>query len=244
MDEWFSTIQSHCELPADAARKLSDSGFVVVAGPVAPAKLSQLAAAYDAAVSSADPADVATGRTTTRVHDFVNRGPNFDAFYVHAPILTACCSVIGQPFKLSTMLARTLRPGSPAQGLHVDFRRAADGWPMVGFILMVDEFREENGATCFVPGSHLWPQVPSNLIQDQTVNYEGQVAACGPAGSVIIYNGSVWHGHGANQTSQPRRSLQGAYIRRDARPGVNFPARMRPATLDRISPLAKYLLAL
>jgi ectoine hydroxylase-related dioxygenase (phytanoyl-CoA dioxygenase family) len=73
--------------------------------------------------------------------------------------------------------------------------------------------------------------------------YEGQLLACGPAGSVIVYNGSVWHGHSANQTSQPRRSIQGAYIQRDAESGINLSARMLPDTLARISALAKYVLA-
>jgi len=240
MDNWFSVIASNSELPADAAQELHDIGFVVITGPVAPAKLSLLAAAYDAAVSGADPADIGVGRTTMRVHDFVNRGPEFDELYIHKPILGACCSVIGRPFKLSTMLARTLNPNSPAQGLHVDFQRDADGWPMVGFILMIDDFRKENGARRFVPHSHLWPEVPSDL----PVDYEGQVSACSPAGSVIIYNGSVWHGHGANVTRQPRRSIQGAYIRRDANSGIDWAARMRPDTLSRIGGLAKYLLDL
>ena len=51
-------------------------------------------------------------------------------------------------------------------------------------------------------------------MQDATADYEGQVSACGPPGSVVIYNGSMWHAHGANQTSEPRRSIQGAYIHR------------------------------
>jgi hypothetical protein len=244
MHDWFDIIGAGRELSADAIRDLRDVGFVVIPGPVGPEGLAQLAAAYDSAVDCASPADVSVGSTTTRVHDFVNRGSEFDEIYVYQPVLEACCHIIGQPFKLSTVLARTLRPHSPAQALHVDFERDPDGYSMIGFILMVDEFREENGATCFVPGSHLWPKVPGGLVAGQTENREGRVAACGPAGSVIIYNGSVWHGHGANRTGRPRRSLQGAYIRRDARPRGDLPATMRPETLDRISPLAKYLLAL
>ena len=54
---------------------------------------------------------------------------------------------------------------------------------------------------------------------------------------------SVWHGHTANSSDEPRRSIQGAYIRREAPSGVNLPERMRPETLARISPLAKYVLA-
>ncbi len=196
MDHWFSVIAAGCELPADAVKELDEVGFVVVSGPLAPPQLSRLPAVYDAAVSAADPADVGSGRITTRVWDFVNRAPDFDGLYVYQPILEACCHVIGAPFHLSTMHARAVNPGAPAQDLHADYRRTTDAWPMVGFIFMVDEFRRDNGATRFVPGSHRWGHAPSDVMPDTTADYEGQVSACGPAGSVVIYNGSVWHGHG------------------------------------------------
>ena len=81
-----------------------------------------------------------------------------------APVLKACCRTIKEPFRLSTIHARTLRAGLPAQNLHADFERDAHGWTMVGFIFMVDEFRDDNGATRFVPGSHLWSAVPPDLV--------------------------------------------------------------------------------
>jgi ectoine hydroxylase-related dioxygenase (phytanoyl-CoA dioxygenase family) len=242
MDDWFSVIAAGCELPASVVRELEDVGFVVVPGPMAPRPLSRLAAVYDAAVSAADPADIGSGRTTTRVWDFVNRAPDFDGLYVYQPILEACCRVIGAPFHLSTMHARAVNPGAPAQDLHADYLRTTDGWPMVGFIFMVDDFRRDNGATRFVPGSHFWRHAPNDVMQDATADYEGQALACGPAGSVVIFNGSVWHGHGANETREPRRSIQGAYIRRDEKQGTNQAARMRPETLARIGALAKYVL--
>lgn len=243
MHDWYGVIEAGCELSADAARELRDVGFVVIPGPVGPGGLARLAEAYDAAVAAACPEDVSVGSTTTRVHDLVNRGPEFDALYVYPPVLEACCRVIGRPFKLSTLLARTLRQHTKAQALHVDFGRDDEGWPMVGFILMVDEFRRDNGATRFVPGSHRWPAAADRLAGERAADFEVQVPACGPAGSVIIYNGSVWHGHSANSSGEPRRSIQGAYIRRDARSGFDLPARMRPETLARVGPLARYLLA-
>jgi len=242
MDDWFSAIASASELPGDAGRELCENGFAVIPGPVVGLKLAQLSAAYDAAVSGADPADVAIGSSTTRVNDFVNRGPEFDALYVHPPVLEACCRIIGQPFKLSTMHARSVHPNSPAQALHVDFQREGDGWPMVGFIFMVDEFRGDNGATRFVPGSHAWPVSPEGANTEPSDRDEKQIAACGRAGSVIVYNGSTRHGHFANRTAQARRSIQGAFIRRDAPAAVNQAARIRQETLGRISPLARYLL--
>ena len=102
MDDWFSVITAGSELPANAVQQLHDIGFIVIPGPIAPAKLSQLAEAYDAAVLAAHPDDVRFGSTSTRVQDFVNRGPDFDEIYVYQPILEACCCVIGRPFHLST----------------------------------------------------------------------------------------------------------------------------------------------
>jgi ectoine hydroxylase-related dioxygenase (phytanoyl-CoA dioxygenase family) len=223
-------------LSLSAVRDLQDDGFVIIPGPLPEEKLLEMANIYEQAVLQADHDDISVGGSTTRVSDFVNRYSVFDCLYVHLPVLEACCRVIRQPFKLSTMHARTLRPQTPAQKLHQDFPRDAEGWPMVGFIFMIDEFLPNNGATCFAPGSQGVEIAPtdSSLL----------VPACGPAGSVIVYNGSVWHSHGANETDAPRRSIQGAYIRRTAQSGGNLPARMRPETLARVGPLAKYLLAL
>ncbi len=243
MQDWFSIIGAGCELTARAIKDLRDVGFVVIPGPLTPDRLAQLAAAYDSAVASASSDDVGVGSTTTRVHDFVNRGSEFDQLYIYQPVLEACCRIIERPFKLSSMLARTLRPHSPAQAFHADSERDMAGWSMVGFIFMVDEFRSDNGATGFIPGSHNWSTVPDKLMNDALVDYENQILACGPAGSMIVYNGAVWHGHTTNSSDEPRRSIQGAYIRRDARSGENLPARMRPDTLARIGSLARYVLA-
>lgn len=243
MDDWFKEIGRGCELPERELRELLDSGFVVIPGPLTSDQLAQLSRAYDFALAGAVPSDLSIGNENTRVHDFVNRGAEFDDLYVYRPVLEACCRVIGQPFKLSSLLARSVHPHSQAQTLHVDCRADTNGWPMVGFILMVDDFRGDNGATRFVPGSHKWPTSSCDLVRDSATEHEDEVVACGIAGSVIIYHGSVWHGHSANRSGEPRRSLQGAYIPRDAKPWADWSTRLLPETRARIGPLAKYLLA-
>jgi hypothetical protein len=119
-------------------------------------------------------------------------------------LLAACCLIIGRPFKLSGTRARTLEPGAPAETLHVDVAPRTDGWSIVGFIMMVDAFDAQNGATRFVPGSHSQPR------------HEEEALACGPAGSLIIF---------------------------EARASVDHAARMRPEVSARIGDLAKDLLA-
>jgi len=230
-------------LPVDAATELLERGFVVLRGAVASDRMERLADAYNDAVASATSDDIHIGGASTRVTDFVNRGPEFDDLYIFPPLLEACCHVIGRPFKLSSFHARTLRPGSPAEELHVDVRRDSADWPLLSFILMVDEFRPDNGATRLVPHSHRWPGTPADTMSDLRADHAGQMLACGPAGSLLVFNGSVWHGHTAN-ASGPRRSLQGAFIPRDGRAGTDFIARMQPETHARLGPVARHVLAL
>jgi phytanoyl-CoA dioxygenase PhyH len=233
-DPWFESLADNAALSQSELLAIQENGFVVTPGPVLAADLPGLSRTYDSAVLQADRLDVKEGSTTTRVLDFVNRGPEFDGLYLHAPLLEAGCKIIKEPFRLSNLVARTLNPGKVRQKLHVDFPNDDDGWPMVGFIFMVDPFRLENGATCFLPGSQGLTTAPDT--------FDGVVAACGPAGSMLIYNGSVWHEHGPNLTNSPRRSVQGALIRRRERSATDWQTRMRRETLSRLGPLATYLL--
>jgi Phytanoyl-CoA dioxygenase (PhyH) len=244
MLDWFSTLAAGSAFPMDAASELQVRGFVVIPGPVPSDKMKPLVDAYTAAVASATGDDIKIGSASTRVNDFVNRGAEFDELYVFPPLLEACCRVIGRPFKLSSLLARTLRPCAPAQELHVDVRSDSTDWPLLGFILMIDEFRPDNGATRFVPGSHRWSGSPEETVADVLAGQDGQVLACGNAGSLLIFDGSTWHGHTANTSREPRRSIQGAFIPREGRAGTDFAARMRIETHARLGPLARHVLAL
>jgi ectoine hydroxylase-related dioxygenase (phytanoyl-CoA dioxygenase family) len=242
-DDWYSVISTESHLPPDATRQLRERGFAVVPGPTTPGGLERLAAAYDHAVATADPDDVRVS-SSTRVTDLVNRGPEFDAIYLHPSLLAACCLIIGRPFKLSGTRARTLEPGAPIEALHVDVKYRANGWPIVGFIMMVDAFDTDNGATRFVPGSHLQPREPGELLENLTAAHEEQALACGMAGSMMIFNGSVWHGHTANRSARRRRSIQGHFVPREARASVDHAARVRPEVLQRIGSRAKYVLGI
>ena len=244
MSDWFSTLAAGSEFPVDAASELRERGFVVLRDAVASDRMERLANAYTDAVASATGDDVRIGSASTRVNDFVNRGSAFDDLYIFPPLLEACCRVIGRPFKLSSFHARTLRPHTPAEELHVDVRWDSADWPLLSFILMIDEFRPDNGATRFVPGSHRWPRTPADSMADLRAYHAGQVLACGAAGSLLVFNGSAWHSHTANVSSGPRRSLQGAFIPRNGRAGTDFAARMQPETRARLGPLAKTVLLL
>ena len=231
-----SATSHHAELRA--------LGFCVLASVVPAAKVERISAAYDRAFATATAPDLKVARSggSTRLTDFVTRGAEFDDLYVLEPVLSACVDTLGPQFKLSSFSGRTVLPGAATQDLHVDVRPDEDAWPLLGFIVMVDEFREDNGATRFVPGSHR-AEPTSAREGKQRPDDDAHVLACGEPGSVIVYFGSTWHGYSANRSTSPRRSLQGAYIPRCASAAIQWRSRLSLEMLSRLSPAARNVLA-
>lgn len=240
MHHHFQHIRSGGTLPRPLVRELVESGFIIIPGPTSGEALNDLTAAYDEVMAAATGPDFKIGSTTTRMSDLLSYGSVFDDIYLYPPLLEACSHVIGEPFKLSSFLARTLRAGTPPQELHADLARGSEDAPLLGFTLMIDSFRPENGATRFVPTSHNWTNLSCS---DARANSLDEVLGCGERGTMIIFNGAIWHGHTANVTAEPRRSIQGYFVRRSARSGSDFPNRLSFPARNRMSPLARYLLA-
>ena len=189
---------------------LPEKGFAVIPGPFRGNELETAIAAHDHAVATGRREDRKEGSTSIRVNALLDRAPEFAAILTHQPLLDAAAALIGGPFKLSACHARSIRPGAAVQALHQDVAPGQDGWPLLGFILMVDPFEIENGATRFLPGSADLRELPEKPPPS------GLEYACGPAGSLLLFDGSVWHGHGANMTARWRRSVQGALIPKGA----------------------------
>ncbi len=72
---------------------------------------------------------------------------------------------------------------------------------IINVMWMITDFTVDNGATRFVPGSHLSGRRP-----DPTRGYD-EVVAEGSAGSIVAWDGRTWHGAGLNVTDAPRAGL-------------------------------------
>jgi Phytanoyl-CoA dioxygenase (PhyH) len=244
VDDHHQQIRLGSTLPGQPVRQLEESGFVTIPGPLSGDRLDELATAYDDVMTAASGPDFKVASTTTRMSDLLSYSSVFDEVFLYPPLLEVCSQFIGEAFKLSSFLARTLRAGTPAQELHADLPRDSEDSPLLGFILMIDPFREENGATRFVPTSHHWAGLPCDRLSNTRAKYPGEVLGCGDPGMMILFNGAIWHGHTANVTLHARRSIQGYFVRRNARSGFDFRNRLLPAIRSRMAPLACYLLAL
>ena len=197
-------------------------GFAIVERPEIDVR-----AEYDRAAAAAAPGDVARGRSCTRVSDFVNRGPAFDRFWLDPVLLAICARAFAAPWKLSTFHARTVAPGGGPQELHVDLARDGGPLALLGYVWMVDEFRADNGATRFVPRDR---------------SDDDAVVATGRRGTLVVFDGAIRHGYGANRTREPRRSLQGAFVARAIAQGLDQRARLTPETAARLDARARYVL--
>lgn len=83
---------------------------------------------------------------------------------------------------------------------------------------MLDEFTKENGATIFVPGSHLSGRQPDPEVDAE----ECWVPAIAPAGTVAIFEGRVWHSTGANKSNEARIGLTTNFCGPHCRQQENF----------------------
>jgi hypothetical protein len=214
--------------------ELRRRGFIVTDGPFSFSEIANIAKDYDHSLAGTPDAQIKRGRTSTRWGGLVALEP-FYHIYLHRPLLNAASERIGGSIKLSSFCARTLLAHVAADPLHQDVASGADGHPLVGFIFMVDEFRFENGATRFVAGSQDGPR-PSA----QTVACD----ACGRAGSMIVFDGTTWHGHGANRTDSPRRSIQGAFIPQNHTAAWCWADELSVAQANRLPADARRLLSL
>ena len=92
------------------------------------------------------------------------------------------------------------------------------------------------------PGSHRKPGRIADHVADPLADHPDQVQLTGRAGSVAVFNGSLLHSSYRNLSDAPRRTLHCAFIAREHPQQTNQREYLRPATAQRLSPLARYIL--
>jgi ectoine hydroxylase-related dioxygenase (phytanoyl-CoA dioxygenase family) len=182
-----------------------------------------------------------------RLANLVDKGEIFERIVETPRVLECMEHVLGRQFKLSSFNVRSADPGNGgAQPLHVDSGAIADseGYWVCNSIWMLDDFTPENGSTRLVPGSHRWGTTPQESLADVDAPHPQEILLTGRAGTVVVMNAHMWHGGTANRTAAPRRAMHVYFTRRD-KPQQQYQKRLlRPETQARLSPQARYLLAL
>jgi ectoine hydroxylase-related dioxygenase (phytanoyl-CoA dioxygenase family) len=142
------------------------------------------------------------GVRTTRVYNLLAHGPRFEQIPVHPAILPICERVLDPGLLVSSLSSIAIGPGETPQPIHADDQIIPLPKPHVATVCntmwALTDFTEANGATRIVPGTH---RADASPVFGQ--HYDS-IAAEMPAGSVLVWHGSLWHGGGANRTTERR----------------------------------------
>jgi ectoine hydroxylase-related dioxygenase (phytanoyl-CoA dioxygenase family) len=192
----------------------------------------------DAAGAGTNPRDAGA----IRVDDVNHKGAVFDQLWLN-PVLLACMQHYLGDFRLSSVTSRAARPGMGHQNMHVDYWGALeDGYVACNSGWMLDDFAVENGATRVVPGSHQWGTRPEDLMEDPQATHPEEVRVTGPAGSLVVFNGYLWHSGTHNGSDHPRRGVFQVYSRRDVTRQNDHVALLQPDLAERLTPAGRYVL--
>jgi ectoine hydroxylase-related dioxygenase (phytanoyl-CoA dioxygenase family) len=111
--------------------------------------------------------------------------------------------------------------GAPAvfqNRFHRDFPRILNGHlTSVNTFFAIDEFRSDNGATYLVPGSHQRAERPP----DGFIEAEAVGAQC-PAGSMIVFDSTLWHAAGDNRSGRDRLAINQQFTRSYIKPQIDY----------------------
>ncbi len=230
---------------ANAARdRLGREGWCVIPGVLDPeraadalARLWDAAAEFERRGASTHMPVLDPNDRNVRVFHLLELDPLFRDLIRHPLAIEMVRAVVGEPFLISNFTANIARPGSRSMALHSDQSLVVpEPWLApwaVNIIWCLTDVRFENGATLYVPGSHLWhtrADVPADADQRLTP-FEA------PAGSIIVMEGRMWHTSGANITAAEDRALLfGYYTVPFLRPQVNWNACLSPETQAALDP--------
>jgi ectoine hydroxylase-related dioxygenase (phytanoyl-CoA dioxygenase family) len=182
------------------------------------------------------------GEHTWRIYNLLVHGPLYEAIPVHPGVLPVVEGVLDPGCLVSSLSSISIGPGETPQPIHADDQLIPLPKPhpptVCNTMWALTDFTAENGATRVVPGSHLADRSP-----DLGVDYD-TVAAEMPAGSVLVWHGSLWHGGGANRTTERRVGIAmnycAGYIRQQENQQLGIPMEIARRFSPRLRELVGY----
>jgi ectoine hydroxylase-related dioxygenase (phytanoyl-CoA dioxygenase family) len=225
--------------------RIARDGYTVIEHAVDPALVDALVADLDRLEHDLDIKPAANsfeGTRTLRIYNLLVHGSVWWQIPVHPAILPIVEGVLDDGCLVSSLSSIDIGPGESAQPIHADDQLIPLSKPHVATVCntmwALTDFTEANGATRIIPGSHLADRSP-----DFGTHYES-VPAEMPKGSVLIWHGSLWHGGGANDTSDRRVGIAMNYcagwIRQQENQQLGIPSELARQLSPRLQRLIGY----
>jgi ectoine hydroxylase-related dioxygenase (phytanoyl-CoA dioxygenase family) len=200
---------------------LERDGYVVFEDIVPQAKLEEIRADITPRFKHESGRNNFEGFATRRLYSSMNETFVLNELVEHPLALGLLDRIFEPNYLLSQLQVIDIAPGEAAQPLHHD-----DGfypWPRprralgAATIFAVDDFTHDNGATVVIPGSHTWDDHAPT--EEETAR---AIPCVMPAGSMLLFLGTLWHGGGANRTDASRMCVTAQYCAPFCRTQENF----------------------
>jgi ectoine hydroxylase-related dioxygenase (phytanoyl-CoA dioxygenase family) len=226
--------------------RVAAEGFTIVEDAIEPALLDALAselARLEAELDARPATNLFEGLKTVRIYNLLARGKVFEQIPVHEKILPIVEGVLDRGCLVSSLSSIAIGPGETPQPLHADDMLIPLPRPHVPLVCntmwALTDFTGDNGATRVVPKSHLRDRAP-----ELGTTYEDTIPAVMKRGSVLVFNGSIWHGGGENRTGQRRIGIAMNYcagwIRQQENQQLGIPLEIARGFSPRLRKLVGY----
>lgn len=179
------------------------------------------------------------GFDSERVYALLDKAPAVAELVEHETILAILDQLLSPTYLLSANLAINVHPGETPQPFHADHaslperdRTLTNG---ISVIWALDDFTNTNGATEVLPGSHLWQE-------QQPTESEELIKVEMPAGSALVFHGSLYHRGGPNRSDTTRLAITPQYCQPWLRQLENMVLAVPPESAARYSSRIQELL--
>jgi len=123
-----------------------------------------------------------------------------------------------EPYYLNNISARCPLKGNKGQQMHVDSNLPGVNYNLVTNVQwLLDDFDKKNGSTYLVPKTHLIKKYAGN-----NKKIKGKILIEAGQGSVLIYNGNLWHGGTEKNNNNSRWALILGYARWFIKPSFDY----------------------
>ncbi|MSQ84577.1 MAG: hypothetical protein EXR77_17140 [Myxococcales bacterium] len=168
------------------------------------------------------------------------KGEPFVRLAIHPRIVEIANAVLMPNWLLSTLQSIRLHPGESEQPWHSDdlFYHWPRPRPLLALscIWALEPFTATNGATQLIADSHRWAAQHPDQMGKPVVTAEM------PAGSVLVFDGALWHRGGANRSATTRLCVSPQYCQPWLRPQESQLLIVRPELARTYPPLARAVL--
>ena len=221
--------------------RVREVGYTIVENAIEPELIEALNAALARLERELDAKPAMNGfegHRTVRIYNLLARDAVFERVPVHPSVLPIIEGVLDPGCLISSLSSIAIDPGEIAQPIHADDMVIPLEKPHASIVCnsmwALSDFTAANGATRLVPGSH------KRGNPDYGGAYDSLPAEM-PKGAVLVWDGSLWHGGGANSTSKRRTGIAMNYCAGFIRQQENQQLGISPEAVRGFSPRLREL---